>query len=187
MPFQLREVDALSGGGGSDHASFVRAGVPAFFWMQSGRSQYSRFHHTQYDNFDAAIPAYQRHSAMVVAVTALGLADHEAMLDRRNMEPIPPRRMGVQLDGTSVGRVTDDGKAAAAGWQPGDVIVAIDGQEVGDRRDLMRLVQEGDPRKEFTLKRGEETLTTVLDWSDEPAEQERARRAAERAALRQQG
>ena len=181
MGFELREVDALSGGGGSDHASFVRAGVPGFFWMQDGRSDYNRYHHTQYDNFEAAIPSYQRHSALVAAVTALGLADQPELLDRRNMAPIEPRRLGVQLDGTKVESLTEGGKAAAAGWQVGDVIVSIDGEEVTDRRALMRRVQEGAPRKEFTLKRGEETIQSVLDWSDDPGEQERARRAEERA------
>ncbi len=187
MPFELREVDALSGGGGSDHASFVRAGVPGFFWMQRGRSDYSRYHHTQYDTIDAAIPAYQRHSATVAAVTALGLADHDELLDRTFMEPIDPRRLGVRLDGARVARVMEEGKAAEAGWQEDDVILAIDGAEPGDdRRALMRLVQEGEPRKAFTLRRGEETLESVIDWSDDPAEQERVRRAEARAQAREQ-
>ena len=185
MPFELREVEALSGGGGSDHASFVRAGVPGFFWMQSGRSDYNRHHHTQYDTFEAAIPAYQRHSAVVAAVTAVGLADQDEPLDRTFMEPIEPRRLGVRLDGATVARVMEEGKAAEAGWQDGDVIVAVDGQELGDdRRALMRQVQEGGPRFVFTLRRGEETIESVLDWSDDPAELERVRRAQARAKAR---
>ena len=163
----------------------MRAGVPGFFWMQSGRSDYNRHHHTQYDTFEAAIPAYQRHSAVVAAVTAVGLADQDEPLDRTFMEPIEPRRLGVRLDGATVARVMEEGKAAEAGWQDGDVIVAVDGQELGDdRRALMRQVQEGGPRFVFTLRRGEETIESVLDWSDDPAELERVRRAQARAKAR---
>lgn len=183
MPFELDVVDALSGSASSDHAPFVAAGVPGFFWRQSGRSEYDRHHHTQYDTFEAAIPAYQRHSATVVAVTALGLADADALLERRNMAPLEPRRLGVQFDGARVSEVSPDGRAAAAGWQVGDVLVSIDGEPAGSRREIQRLLQAGGPRKTIAIERGGERLETVVDWSGEPAEAERERRAAERAAL----
>jgi carboxypeptidase Q len=184
MPFELVETDSFTGGG-SDHASFVRAGVPGFFWMQTGRSNYDRHHHTQYDTFDAAIPAYQRHSSLVVALAAFGIANWSELLDRRNMAPIDPRRLGVQFDGMKVDSLTDDGKAKAAGFQVGDVLVSVDGTEVTDRRALSRLLQQGEPRKEFTLKRGEETIVIPVDWTGDPGEVERARRAEERAAARE--
>ncbi len=183
-PFELTEQESL-GGGGSDHASFLRAGVPGFFWRQSGRSDYERHHHTQYDTFEAAIPAYQEHSALVAALVAFGVAEQDALLDRTNMAPLEPRRLGIQLDGTTVSEVTEGGKAAAAGWQSGDEVVSIDGQPVESRRDLTRALQQGGPRKEIVVRRGEETITSVVDWSDEPAEKERARRAEERARRQQ--
>lgn len=183
MPFELDVQDAISGMSSSDHAPFVQAGVPGFFWRQSGRSDYDRHHHTQYDTFDAAIPAYQRHSARVAAVTALGLADAEALLERRNMLPLEPRRMGVRFDGATVSEVTPDGVAAAAGWQVGDVLVTIDGEDAGSRRAMGRLVQRGGPVKLAVIERDGERLETTLDWSADPGEVERERRAAERAAL----
>lgn len=186
LDFELVEVEALTGGG-SDHASFVRAGVPGFFWIQEGRSDYERHHHTQYDTYDAAIPAYQRHSALVAALAAQGIADLPELLDRRNMQPLEPRRMGVEFDGMKVTGLTEGGKAAAAGIQVGDELVSIDGEPVSDRRGLSRLLQQGAARKEIALKRGEETLVVPLDWSGEPGEVERERRAAERAALKASG
>ena len=184
MPFELDVVDALSGAGSSDHAPFVEAGVPGFFWRQSGRSDYDRHHHTQYDTFDAAIPAYQRHSAQVIAVTALGLADADALLERRNMMPLEPRRLGVRLDGVTVSEVTPESVAAAAGWQVGDVLISIDGEAAeASRRWSGRVVQRGGPLKPAVIERDGQQIETTLDWSADPGEVERARRAAERAAL----
>ena len=60
-PFELRKVPGLYGGG-SDHASFLAANVPGFFWRQAGKARYQHTHHTQFDTFDAAIPEYQKHS-----------------------------------------------------------------------------------------------------------------------------
>jgi len=176
MPFRLQSGDGLPAAASSDHASFVRAGVPGFFWIQEGRSDYEHQHHTQYDTLDAAIPEYQHHSALVVALTAYGTAELPDLLDRTNMAPIPDRKMGVQLDGTVVRRVLDDGMAARAGWQRGDVILSVDGQDVADVRAVVRELQAGGPEKSFLLRRGEETFTTVLDYSDDPGELERVRR-----------
>jgi len=67
MPFKVREVKGLSGGG-SDHASFLQADVPGFFWSQRGRANYNHTHHTQFDTYDAAIPEYQKNSSIVIAV-----------------------------------------------------------------------------------------------------------------------
>jgi hypothetical protein len=48
MPFELVVVEALRSGG-SDHASFIGAGVPGFFWEQAGEADYDKVHHTQHD------------------------------------------------------------------------------------------------------------------------------------------
>ena len=45
-PFVVRQVPGLSGAY-SDHASFLAANVPGFFWRQSGSACYQRTHHTQ--------------------------------------------------------------------------------------------------------------------------------------------
>jgi hypothetical protein len=181
MPFELSEREGLPNFGSSDHASFVRAGVPGFFWRQEGRSTYTYHHHTQHDTFDGAIPEYQEHSAVVAAVTALGIANLDALLDRTNMEPIPPRRMGVQLDGTAVSRVFPGSKAEEAGWEAEDEILAIDGTAIETRSGVVEALQAGGPRKVVVIKRGDETVETVLDYSGDEEEAERVRRREERA------
>ena len=140
-PFELRKVPGLTGGG-SDHASFLTANVPGFFWRQSGRRRYQHTHHTQFDTFDAAIPEYQRHSSLVVALAAYGIANLDHLLSREKLRTpgsMANRRMlGVQLDELTVVEVEDDSVAQKGGIKAGDEIAKIDGTKLADRADLSR-------------------------------------------------
>lgn len=173
-PFEIRRVEGLRPGP-SDHAPFVRANVPAFHWVQSSEG-YARVHHTQYDVLEAADPASQEHSAIVIALAAYGFAQLDHLVDRTNLRAPEPRRMGVFLEGLTVRRVVEGSRAARAGWRAGDVIVAIDGEALASPQDLQRLLQGGPSRKKFRLRRGEEQVETELDWSDDPDEPRRLER-----------
>jgi len=181
-PFEIAEVDGLVPGP-SDHAPFVRAEVPAFFWQQ-GPEGYRRIHHTQHDVFEAANHADQEHSALVVALAALGVANLDHQLDRTDLLLPGERKMGVLLEGTQVTRVMN-GRARDAGWQVGDVIVSIDGTAVETRRAVVSELQRGGPRKEVRLRRGEELIESELDYSDDPEEPRRARLRKRQAAREQ--
>jgi membrane-associated protease RseP (regulator of RpoE activity) len=138
-------------------------------------------HHTQHDLFETAIPEYQRHSAVVVALGALGLANEAELLDRRNMAPIPPRRLGIDLDGLKITRLFD-GVGQKAGLLEGDLLVSIDGQEIGDRGALSRALQQGGAQKVALVQRGEQRLEIALDWSgssDEAVREERRKLRAD--------
>jgi carboxypeptidase Q len=182
-PFALELVEGLPFEP-SDSTPFLRAGVPAFFWAQSGRSDYPRYHHTQYDHAEAVIDEYQRHSALVVAIAAWQLAQLPELLDRHNLLPLPRRIMGVSLDETVVEGVERDSLAEAAGVQVDDRIVAIDGAAVATGAELVAAIQRGEPRKTVSIEReieGERRrIELVFDWSGEPGEAERAARRAER-------
>jgi hypothetical protein len=182
MPFALTVGDGLNARPDSDHWSFVQKEVPGFFWDQKGTADYTHCHHTQYDTFDAAIPQYQKHSAMVAAITAYNVANLPELLDRTNMAPVEPRRMGVDLDGNTLTMVMERGKASEAGWKNGDVIVSIDGVEVKGRQEISSELNKGGPQKKVVLKRGEELVESTLDYSNDPAEQKRAERAAARTS-----
>jgi len=179
MPFVLREATSLEPGG-SDHTPFIRAGVPGFFWDQAGESNYDFVHHTQHDTLEHVIEPYQRHSAMVVALAAYGIANHPALVDRDNSAPIPRRRLGADLgEGLVVEEVEKDGTAAKASWKRGDRVISIDGVAVDGMRPLFRAVRDGSPKKQVEIERGGKRITTTLDWSSTPGEQEReARRLA---------
>ncbi len=182
FPFELAEVDGLPNFVGSDNDSFVQAGVPGFFWRQSGRSDYEHHHHTQHDNFEAAIPEYQEHSALVAALIALEVANLPELLDRTNMKAPEPRRMGVQLDGTKITEVMDESRAKEAGLQAGDVLLAIDGEEMKTQGTITNSIRGGGSKKVIRFKRGEETLELTLDWSNDPDEPRRMLQIQEREA-----
>lgn len=185
FPFTIHEVDGLVNTGDSDHAPFIEAGVPSFFWHQSEEG-YERVHHTQHDVFSEIDPAQLAHSAVVVAVAAWGFGNLEHPLDRTDMTPIPRRRIGVQFDATgTVVRVTEDGRAAAAGWKVGDRVVGVDGVPTATQDEVLTHLRGGGPRKVFRLARGGETIESVIDYTGEPGEEERAARAARRAAFLQ--
>jgi carboxypeptidase Q len=76
----------ITRGGGSDHASFTRLGIPGFFWDEVGRADYGYGWHTQNDKFDLAIPEYLMQSATNAAMTAYRLACAETMLPREAPE-----------------------------------------------------------------------------------------------------
>ncbi len=177
-PFVLEEADSLRPGG-SDHTPFITAGVPGFFWNQDGRSNYDFVHHTQHDTLANVIDEYQRHSAMVVALGAYGLANLDEKLDRTNSAPVPRRRLGASMDGAKI-RGVDDGVGKKAGLRPGDVIVAVEGEAVEGRWGPVRALQKGGPKKTITVERGGKKVDLTLDWSDDPGEAERAARRAAR-------
>src|SRR5687767_124252 len=69
-------------GGSSDHASFLREGIPAFFWDEVGRADYFFGWHTQNDKLELAIPEYLKQSSTCAAITAYNLACAPNMLPR---------------------------------------------------------------------------------------------------------
>ena len=166
LTFVINERNGLRVGIGSDHDSFLRAGVPGFFWHQKGTAVYNRTHHTQYDTYDAAIPEYQRHSSIVIALGALGIANLDGLLSRDRLQAPPRRRTGVYFDGLTVQRVREDTVGAKAGIMEGDIVVAVDGAAIEGRRGLRRAIQRGSATKTFTIKRGDKQLDLKLVWPE---------------------
>jgi len=167
MPFKIREVAGLPRGIGSDHDAFLTAGVPGFFWNQAGKANYNRAHHTQFDTYDAAVPEYQKHSAIVAALGSYGVASLDKMLSREGLtsataSPGNRRLLGVQLEGVKVVEVIEDGLAAKAGIKAGDEIVKVGDKAVSSREEFTAAIQEGSGAKKITVKRdGKEVEISV--------------------------
>jgi len=169
MPFQVQENRGLSTRGASDHSSFIAQGVPGFFWGQTGDLDYSLIHHTRHDHMSMVNPDYQEHSAIVVAVGALGLANLDAKLDRTDLirpssVPSNRRTMGVYLEENLIVGLVANGQAGKLGLQDGDVIVAVDGVAVSSREEVVAELHKGDPKKTVKVQRGEEHLEVVFEW-----------------------
>jgi hypothetical protein len=72
-------------GGGSDHVSFEKAGVPGFH-LQQQVATYRFTHHSEADTLDRAQEADLIQGAQVMAVTAMRLANLEELLSREKPE-----------------------------------------------------------------------------------------------------
>ncbi|MFO0877654.1 MAG: M20/M25/M40 family metallo-hydrolase [Gemmataceae bacterium] len=81
----VSDFDAPTGGG-SDHVSFSRLGVPGFMLVQD-MSTYSYTHHTQADTLDAADEKNLIQGAQVMAVTAVRIANLNGLLPRLEQSP----------------------------------------------------------------------------------------------------
>ncbi len=82
-------VKAIRVVGSSDHAPFLKAGIPSFFYVQDGDSTVLYPAHTDRDTYEAIVPRYLERSATVIAVGALGVADLDHMLSRERLGKPP--------------------------------------------------------------------------------------------------
>lgn len=91
MPVEIFVHEKMRQGGGSDHATFNRVGIPGFFWEESGiggreGKNYTFIHHTQHDTPRYAVPEYHVQAAVCSAITAYNLAMADTMLPREEMD-----------------------------------------------------------------------------------------------------
>ncbi len=178
--FNLNKSRSLRGGGGSDHASFIAAGVPGLNWSLKGRSNYFQHTwHTQWDTYEVAVPEYQRHTATVIALAALGTANLPEMLDRADVQRGGGRRaqsariaemiFEAEVDGMAVKSVTKDGRGAKMGLMQGDVILKLNGDKLAQMRDLFRTMRDNDAKVlTFTVKRGDKEVELKMRRDDLP-------------------
>ncbi len=87
MPVEIHVHKRMPQGGGSDHATFNRVGIPGYFWDESGKGgregkNYTFIHHTQHDTPRYAVPEYLVQSSVASAITAYNLAMADSMLPR---------------------------------------------------------------------------------------------------------
>ncbi|MGH7151877.1 MAG: M20/M25/M40 family metallo-hydrolase, partial [Planctomycetota bacterium] len=166
IPFKVREVKGLSGGG-SDHASFLRENVPGFFWDQKGRAVYNRTHHTQFDTFEAAIPEYQRNSAIVIAVGALGIANLPDLLSRENLRlpgGMGGRRLGVQLaDDLKIEEIVEGGLAEKIGLKVGDRLLKIGDRAVADTDEMREALQAAPAKTTVAVLRDGKEMEVAVE------------------------
>lgn len=180
--FSLKRSASIGGFGGSDHASFLSKGVPAWSWGLKGRTSYGYGWHSQWDTYDIVIPEYQAHSSTVIAITALGLANLPELLPRDGVRRqgeggdrlagLIRREYGMELDDEmKVTKLEDGGAAQRAGVKQGDVISAMWDRPLESKVDVYRAWREH--REEdivvFSCKRGDQVLKLTVDLAADPA------------------
>jgi hypothetical protein len=179
--FKFNISERVSGGGGSDHASFIAAGVPGLNWNLKGRSNYFQYTwHTQWDTIDVAIEEYQRHTATVIAMAALGTANLPAMLDRTGVAAGGGQGPGQstafaeaffegELDEFTFKSVKEGGRAAKMGVQKGDVLKKVGGRDLERLREIFQFAREteGDTVT-FTFQRDGKTFDAKVKKDDLP-------------------
>ena len=81
-----------------------------------------------------------------------------------NMSPAVAEELSLDgaLRGVVVALVGDDSTAAEVGVQKGDIVVAVNGQQIGTTRDLERACAERARLWDLTIQRGGETIRTRL-------------------------
>ncbi len=90
------------------------------------------------------------------------------------VSPALVRSLGLHVDhGVVVWGLLRDGPAHAAGVQPGDVILAIDGQEIGEAQELLTAISRRRPGAHVRLRiaRGEKQLEIVALATERPRSQ----------------
>jgi hypothetical protein len=169
MKFQIRKVAGLPQGIGSDHDSYLASGVPGFFWLQAGRAKYNFGHHTQHDTIALAIPEYQRHTSMVVAIGALGIANLPDLLPREGLTAKGAKRrmLGVQLDAEmEIQEVIKDSLAEKSGLKAGDRLLKFNGVQLGDTIMLGQAMQSAPKESKLTLRREGKEVEVPVTFPD---------------------
>jgi len=180
-PFGLYFAKQLTPGG-SDHSPFIAAGVPGFFWRQSGDANYGFTHHTQHDTLEHLRPDYQKHSAMVVALGAWGLANLDGQLDRTDSAPLGDRRSGVRMSGLTLTEVKEGSSAYHAGFRSGDTLARFEGKDIKSLMDLLPLIRAEREQFKMTVKRKGKLVELDIDYSKDPSAEKRKEREARRRA-----
>ena len=106
------DFPGLPGGGGSDYASFVAAGIPAFS-LSSLSWDYGTFTwHTNLDTYDKIVFDDVRSNAILTAILAYKASEEAELVSReKRVMPINPRT-GRTRDWPSVRKPNRDGSDA---------------------------------------------------------------------------
>ena len=163
--------------GGSDHASFAPALVPAFGWRLTGKLRYGYGWHSQWDTYDLVVPEYQKHNATTFALMAYTVAQLDEKLPREGLTKSSGRNrgrgqagalmsflFGADFKGLQVTKVNDSGFAKSAGMKVGDVVTALNGKAVKSAADITSILRNrgssrsGSRKMKVTVKREGEAL-----------------------------
>lgn len=163
---------------GSDHAAFIEAGIPAVHLFTGGHEDYHRPSDT-HDKVDARGMVQVATLAQGAAAYMLGrpeplkitIAGHEET-PVSDAAPEGTRKVSFgsmpdfAFDGPGVRfeLISEGSPAHQAGFQAGDVLIELDGEEIVDLRgfsDLLKTFEPGDTVEAVVLRDGREVIAEV--------------------------
>ncbi|HMN96634.1 MAG TPA: M28 family peptidase [Phycisphaerales bacterium] len=164
-----------SGRGPSDHANFYGAGIPVLFPFTGLHAEY----HTPRDHAYTVNPAGAVRVIALIEAVAMDLLRRTDRLQFRSSDASPgtdrgyaPVRLGVtpsmgqddEVAGVLVEAVGAGSAAAEAGIQPGDVLVAWNGEDLtstGSMMEQLRKHRPGDVVQIVLIREGERTVVNA--------------------------
>jgi hypothetical protein len=179
-PLELNKVASASAG--SDHMAFVRRQIPVMF-LHTGLTN---IYHTPEDDYETLNIEGAHRVVDYTERLIRELADAEArpkfteVASRRRTRR--PSYFGVRLDyeaderGPRIEEAPEDAPAAAAGLQAGDVILTIDGIEIGDAAELNDFLVKNRPGSEVEVAiiRGDKEMTVTVELGRTPRRRARS-------------
>ncbi len=177
-PFKIQTINNFRPIG-SDHDSYLGAGVPGFFWRQAGKAVYRQTHHTQHDTFETAIADYQRHSSKVIALGAVGIANLPEKLSREGFSfssfrfrrpgqavSNTRRLFGVRTEGLEISKITKGSVAEKSGLEVGDKFVKIGNTEIKNRGQFRRALRSNGEAFKITVERDGKTVEVDVSFKE---------------------
>jgi carboxypeptidase Q len=171
LRFRLVPVKRLPRGVGSDHDSYLKVGVPGFFWEQNGNASYTYIHHTQHDTIDEVVPEYQLASVRVIASGAWRIANmnqalpREALNSSRANSGSRRHSLGVFLgDAMTIDELVKGGLAEQAGIKVGDILISVAGVKIEDFQGLRKILANSEQQRAVVWSHGGKEMTATFDW-----------------------
>ena len=142
--------------------------------FRSKGQNYNHEHHTQHDVYTAAVPEFQQHTSIVVAIAAWRIANLDDLLPREGLTTIPTaqggggsRLLGVQTDDEMVIEVITGGSAAEkAGLKAGDKILKLSGKDLADIEKLREAIRSSPKETEVLVRRDGKELELPVTFLD---------------------
>ncbi|MDZ7718549.1 MAG: M28 family peptidase [Balneolaceae bacterium] len=145
------EITTSAGGmGASDHASFYQADIPVLHYYTGTHNQYHRETDTaDLINYTGLVRVLEHVENVTRSLDSMPTAEMD-FLESTDQRSVTRMRDGVTLGvmpdytysegGFRIDEVRPDGTAGEAGFQDGDIIIGMDGQEIGDIYDYMEVL-----------------------------------------------
>ncbi len=162
--------------GGSDHASFTAAKIPAVFFYASAAKGY----HTPFDDIENIKPDKEALLLKYIAKVAINAANYDGKLHFQDQAAegnkshnygtgvtlgIMPAFEDTGGKGLKIAGVVSGKPAEKAGMKTGDIITEINGQKIKniyDYMDILKTLKKGQTIQVKIIRKNEEKILTVV-------------------------